>query len=75
MNLSLKPLALVASLLLTTSAFAGDAAHDGNGRYQAFFNPPGGLWILDTQTGDVKLCINQGPDTAPSCTAWTKNPS
>ena len=39
MNLSPKPLALIASLLFASSVFAVDVSHEGNGRYQAVKNP------------------------------------
>ena len=67
--------AITAAVFFSTSAIAEDAAHDTNGRYQPVFNPPGGLWILDTHTGDVKICLVTDGTTPPSCTAWTKNPS
>ena len=66
--------AITAAVFFSTSAIAEDAAHDTNGRYQPVFNPPGGLWILDTHTGDVKICLVTDGTTPPSCTAWTKNP-
>ena len=67
--------AITAAVFFSTSAIAEDAAHDTNGRYQPVFNPPGGLWIIDTHTGDVKICLVTDGTTPPSCTAWTKNPS
>ncbi len=67
--------AITAALFFATSTIADDAAHDKNGRYQPVFNPPGGLWIIDTHTGDVKICLTTDGTKPPSCTAWTKNPS
>jgi len=67
--------ALITGLFFSSSAIAEDATHNTNGRYQSVFNPPGGLWILDTHTGDVKICLVTDGTTPPSCTAWTKNPS
>ena len=59
MNLSPKPLALIASLLFASSVFAVDVSHEGNGRYQAVSNSAGGVWIVDSQTGDAKLCFKR----------------
>ena len=66
--------ALITGLFFSSLAIAEDAAYDGNGRYQSVFNPPGGLWIVDTKTGDVKICLVTDGTTPPICTAWTKNP-
>ena len=63
-----------AAMFFAGGVMAEDAAHDTNGRYQPVFNPPGGLWIIDTHTGDVKICLVTDGTTPPSCTAWTKNP-
>jgi len=62
MNLSPKPLALIASLLFASSVFAVDVSHEGNGRYQAVAADAGeheGLWIIDTKTGESKYCQTQ----------------
>ena len=59
MNVSLRPFALIASLMFTSSSFAVDVSHEGNGRYQAVSNPAGGVWIVDSQTGDAKLCFKK----------------
>ena len=62
MNLLLRPLALIASLLLTSSAFAVDVSYDGNGRYQAVAatnTDKQGLWVIDTKTGESKYCQTQ----------------
>ena len=67
--------ALITGLFFSGSAIADDAADNTNGRYQPIFNPPGGLWITDTHTGDVKICVITDGTTPPECTAWTKNPS
>ena len=59
MNVSLRPLAFILSLLFTSSVFAVDVSHKGNGRYQAVSNSAGGVWIVDSQTGDAKLCFKR----------------
>ena len=59
MNVPLRPLAFILSLLFTASSFAVDVSHTGNGRYQTVSNPAGGVWIVDSQTGDAKLCFKK----------------
>ena len=59
MNVSLRPLAFILSLLFTSSVFAVDVSHKGNGRYQAVSNSAGGVWIVDSQTGNAKLCFKR----------------
>ena len=59
MNVSLRPLAFILSLLFTSSVFAVDVSHEGNGRYQTVSNSAGGVWIVDSQTGDAKLCFKK----------------
>ena len=59
MNVPLRPLAFILSLLSTSSSFAVDVSHKGNGRYQAVSNSAGGVWIVDSQTGDAKLCFKR----------------
>ena len=59
MNVSLRPLAFILSLLFTSSVFAVDVSHKGNGRYQAVSNSAGGVWIVDSQTGNAKLCFKK----------------
>ena len=59
MNVPLRPLAFILSLLSTSSSFAVDVSHEGNGRYQAVSNSAGGVWIVDSQTGNAKLCFKK----------------
>jgi hypothetical protein len=59
MNVPLRPLAFILSLLSTSSSFAVDVSHKGNGRYQAVSNSVGGVWIVDSQTGNAKLCFKR----------------
>ena len=54
------------------------AEGNGKGRYQAYPIPnkvyaqDGGLWILDTRTGQVKVC-SLDQLLRPQCTGWSPN--
>jgi hypothetical protein len=39
--------------------------NDFKGRFQMISNPPGGVWILDTATGDLRVCLATPTPLAP----------
>ena len=44
------------------------------GRYQTVIAGKGGIvWVTDTKTGKVRVCISKGPTDAPECSAWSKD--
>ena len=46
----------------------------GEGRYQTVIAGKGGIvWVTDTKTGKVRVCISKGPTDAPECSAWSKD--
>jgi len=60
---------LVLAIALPTLGSAGE------GRYQGFPYLVKGdaVWVQDTKTGKVRVCISKGPTDAPECSAWSKD--
>lgn len=74
----LNPKLLLLALVALIALVALPAFADGQGKYQAVpltttdNRMDGAIWVVDTTTGQVKICtVSQY--VRPSCTGWTPN--
>ena len=49
----------------------GDGSRD-KGRYEAVAAAGNAIWVVDTQTGRVRRCVQDFAGQAPSCSAYSK---
>ncbi len=70
----LRVIGIVLALVAVPPVLA-EARGDGskaNGRYEAVAASGNAIWVIDTQTGRVRRCVQDFADQAPSCSTYSK---
>jgi len=61
---------VLGAVLMSATATADNAGQTG--RYQGVEASETAVWVIDTQTGQVRKCTQEFSDTPPVCSSFSK---
>ena len=63
------------ALLLAQFLYTGSAVSAANedGRFEGVGASANAVWVIDTQTGQVRKCTQEFADSPPACSAFSKS--
>ncbi len=68
----IKSIGIIFSIGLLAPLVVMAADSGQTGRYQGVEASETAVWVIDTQTGQVRKCTQEFSDTAPVCSSFSK---